>query len=278
MRRIAWSSAKGGTGKSSSAINVAVALAKAGRRVLLVDLDPQANTSLVMLQGRAPEPPTLGAVLLGEASAAESIRSTRTPGLRVLPSDVSLADANLELANQIGRENRLRAALADVENRFDVAVIDTPPTRSLLTINALTASAEVLIPVEPSLFALSGLGQLQADVDDVRRFLGNASLRIAGILLTRTRRDSVCRDVEAHLRETFGELVFKTTIPTSVKVEEAHGRFLSVIDYAPRSPGAVAYQSLALEILSHGGTQERPGPAPIRLDATDDPAAGRRAG
>jgi chromosome partitioning protein len=277
MRVLAWCSEKGGTGKSSSAINTAVALAKSGLRALVVDLDPQANTSLVMLQGRGAEPPTIGAVLLGDADIGEAIRPTPTPGLDVLPSDVSLADANMELANRIGRENRLRASLADVQGRYDVVMIDTPPTRSLLTINALTAAAEVIIPVEPSLFALSGLDQLRTAIDDVRRFLGNPGLRIAGILLTRTRRDSVCRDVEAHLRETFGPLVFTTTIPTSVKVEEAHGRFLSVIDYAPKSPGSVAYQSLALEILNHGHAQERTGPASQRSDATHG-RGDRRAG
>jgi chromosome partitioning protein len=123
-------------------------------------------------------------------------------------------------------------------------VIDTAPTRSLLTINALVATAEVLIPVEPDLFSRSGLGKLQTAVDDVRRCLDNAGLQIAGILLTRTRHDTVSRDVEEHLRGTFGGLVFASTIPTSVKVEESHRRFQSVIDYSPRSPGVRAYLAL----------------------------------
>jgi chromosome partitioning protein len=277
MRVIAWCSEKGGTGKTSSAINSAVALAKSGRRVLLVDLDPQANASLVMLEGQPAEPPTAGTVLLGDAGALEVVRPTRTPGLDVLPADVSLADANLELANRIGRENRLRAALAEGRGVYDLVVIDTPPTRSLLTINALVAATEVLIPVEPSLFSLSGLGQLQSAVDDVRRYLDNPGLRIAGILLTRTRHDSVSRDIEVHLRETFGGLVFTTTIPTNVKVEESHGRFQSVIDYAPRSPGARAYLALAAEILD-GGTKERTGTTPDRAPETDHRKGGRRAG
>lgn len=271
MRVIVWASEKGGTGKTSSAINSAVALAKSGSRVLLVDLDPQANASLVMLEGQGAAPPTAGAVLLGGATVAESVRVTRTPRLELLPADVSLADANLELANKIGRENRLRAALVEVRSRYDVVVIDTPPTRSILTINALVAAGEVLIPVEPGLFSLSGLGQLQSAIDDVRRYLDNPALKIAGILITRTRHDSVSRDVETQLRETFGELVFKTTIPTSVKVEEAHGRFLSVIDYSPRSPGAKAYLSLAEEIIN-GGKTKRTGDTPNRLAQTHDAA------
>jgi chromosome partitioning protein len=269
MRVIAWCSEKGGTGKTSSAINSAVAFAKSGCRVLLVDLDPQANASLVMLEGQGAAPPSAGMVLLGDAQAADAVRPTRTPRLDVLPSDVTLADANLELANRIGRENRLRAALATLRGSYDVVIIDTPPTRSLLTINALVAAGEVLIPVEPGLFSLSGLGQLQSAVDDVRRYLDNPGLRIAGILLTRTRRDSVSRDVEARLRETFGKLVFEATIPTSVKVEESHGRFLSVIDYAPRSPGAKAYLALAEELTRHGRTKTWVGTAPNGVATAD---------
>ena len=276
MRRIAWCSEKGGTAKTTSAVNTAVGLAKLGKRVLLVDMDPQANASLVLLNGQPAEAPTVGAVLLGDASIVKAIRSTTTPGLDVLPADVGLADVNLALANLVGRETRLRIALDDLQG-YDALVIDTPPTRSLLTINALTAAEEVMIPVEPSLFSLAGLGQLQSAIADVRRYLGNHALRIGGILLTRTRNDSVSRDVANHLRETFGELVFTASIPTSVKVEEAHGRFASVIDYAPRSTGSIAYQALAQEILDRGNhdQKKRPRNASQGIDATDN---GRRAG
>lgn len=272
MRSIAWISEKGGTGKTTSAINSAVGLAKRGNRVLLIDTDPQANASLVLLEGNPAGPPTLAAVLLGDADAAESIRATRTPGLDILPADVALADASVSLANMIGRENRLRAALAPVESAYDFILLDTSPTRSLLTINALTTVQEVLIPIEPGLFSLSGLGQLQAAVEDVRRYLGNRALRIAGLVLTRTRRDNVSRDVEAQLREAFGELVYRSAVPSNAKVEEAHGRFLSVLDYAPRSPGAKAYLDLVEEIISDGRTQKRAGPAPAGALAADDAA------
>jgi chromosome partitioning protein len=275
LRVIAWSSEKGGTGKTSSAINSAVALAKAGRRVLLVDLDPQANASLVLLEGQGTAPPSAAAVLLGEADPLDAIRPTTTPGLDVLPSALDLADANVSLTGAIGREARLRAALAGLD--YDLVVIDTPPTRSILTINALVAAGEVMIPFEPGLFSLAGLGALQSAIDDVRRYLGNPGLRIAGILLTRTRNDNVSRDVEARLRESFGPVVFTTTVPTSVKVEEAHGRFQSVIDYAPRSPGARAYMALATEILN-GRTEKRTGPGPDGPLPADHRGRGRRAG
>jgi chromosome partitioning protein len=277
MRVLAWCSEKGGTGKSTSAINCAVALAKSGSRVLLCDLDPQGNASLVLLNGEPAEPPSAAAVLLGEADALDAIRPTGTPGLDVLPSALDLADANVNLTGAIGRETRLRTALEGAG--YDFVVIDTPPTRSLLVVNALVAAEEVMIPVEPSLFSLAGLGALQSAIEDVRRYLGNPGLRIAGILMTRTRNDNVSRDVESQLRTAFGDLVFKTTIPTSVKVEEAHGRFASVIDYAPRSPGARAYQSLATEIIANGRTQKRSGPGavgPVPADRQRD--ADRRAG
>jgi chromosome partitioning protein len=271
MRSIAWISEKGGTGKTTCAINSAVGLAKRGARVLLVDTDPQANAGLVLLEGHPPSPPTLAAVLLDAADATEAIRPTRTPGLDILPADVSLADAGLALASLIGRESRLRTALAEVEDRYDFIIVDTSPTRSLLTINALVFVREVFIPVEPGLFSLAGVGQLQSAIDDVRRYLGNSELRVAGLVLTRTRRDNVSRDVEAQVRGAFGGLVAKTTIPTSAKVEEAHGRFVSVLDYAPTSAGARAYAALIEEIAD--GWESKRARASARKPAATDNAA-----
>src|SRR4051794_39340308 len=131
MRRIAFISEKGGTAKTTTAINVAVGLAKRGNRVLLADLDPQGNASLVMLEGKPAEPPTIGAVLLDQADAHEAIRPTATAGLDILPSDVSLADANLSLASEVGRERRLRVALEAVQDHYDYVILDTSPQRSL---------------------------------------------------------------------------------------------------------------------------------------------------
>lgn len=280
MRVIAWASEKGGTGKTTSAINSAVAFAKDGNRTLLIDLDPQANATLVLTGGQGGASPTVADVLLGQAAAA-AIRPTPVPGLDLLPAAVDLADAAVELTNAIGREARLRAALDGLA--YALAVIDTPPTRSLLTINALVAADEVMIPVEPSLFAIQGLGSLQAAVEDVRRYLGNTGLRVGGVLLTRARNDNVSRDVEAQLRAALGPLVFATTVPASIRVEEAHGRYQSVIDFAPRSPGARAYLSLATEILSHGrhahAAEDGPGTTPQRDLPPDRPPGprGRRA-
>jgi chromosome partitioning protein len=252
MRRIGLVSEKGGVAKTTTAINVAVGLARRGHRTLLVDVDPQGNASLVLTEGRGADPPTLGAVLLGEAEAADAIRPTAVAGLDLLPADVSLADAGLALADQIGRERRLRVALEAVEGRYGFVILDTSPQRSLLTVNALCYIAEAIVPVDPGLFAVAGLGQLQAAVEDVRRYLDNRALRIAGLVLTRTANNNVSRDVEAQLRGMFGELVHPTAIPTNAKVEEAHSRYQSVLDYAPRSAGAKAYAALVEEIIAHG--------------------------
>ena len=273
MRRIAWLSEKGGTGKTTSAINSAVGLTKLGLRVLLIDADPQGNASLVLLQGQPADPPTLHHVLLNEADAADAVRATSVERLDILPADASLADANLALAGELGRERRLRLAMKDVEEDYDFVVVDTSPTRSLLNVNVLNYVDEVLVPLDPGLFSLSGLGQLQQAVDDVRRYLDNRSLKIGGLVLTRTASNNVARDVERQVRELFGDLVHATTIPTNAKVEEAHSRYQSVLDYAPRSAGARAYVSLVKEIIANGrGTKDGTGGASDGIAPADEAA------
>ena len=252
MRSIAWLSEKGGTAKTTSAINSAVGLAKLGHRVLLVDADPQANATMVLLEGRPAEAPTLAHVLIDQTDAADAIRPTRTEGLDVLPSDTLLADANVALASELGRERRLKLAIEGLDAGYDFVVIDTSPQRTLINVNVLNYVGEVLCPVDPGIFALSGLGTLREAVAEVARHLDNRALRLGGLVLTRTQRDNITRDVEAQLRGTFGELVFRTTIPSTTKIGEAHARFLSVLDYAPRSSSAQAYKALVSEIISHG--------------------------
>ena len=227
MRSIAWLSEKGGTAKTTSAINSAVGLAKLGHRVLLVDADPQANATMVLLEGRPDEAPTLAHVLIDQTDAADAIRPTRTEGLDVLPSDTLLADANVALASELGRERRLKLALEGLDAGYDFVVVDTSPQRTLINVNVLNYVGEVLCPVDPGIFALSGLGTLREAVAEVARYLDNRALRLGGLVLTRTQRDNITRDVEAQLRGTFGELVFRTTIPSTTKIGEAHARFLS---------------------------------------------------
>ena len=254
MRSIAWMSEKGGTGKSTSAVNVAVGMAKRGLRVLLVDADPQSNTSWVMTQGWGAEAPTLTEVLLEGTDPADAVRPTGAPGLDLLPATGRLADVNFALAGEMGRERRLRRALAELGG-YDVVMIDTGPSRSLINVNVLNAVGEVFCPVDGGVFSITGLVSIQGVIAEVRQFLDNGDLRLGGLLLTHAKRDNLCKDVEGQVRAAFGSLVFRTSIPSNTKVGEAHARCLSVLDYAPKSPGAVAYAALVREVMGDGEEQ-----------------------
>jgi chromosome partitioning protein len=247
MRSIAVVAHKGGSGKTASVLALAACLAGQGRRVLVLDTDTQANATHVLLGGDTPRQPTLSEVLTGDASAVEAIVPTSIPGVDLIPAEASLADVNVLLASEVGRERRLRSAMVEVEG-FDVCLIDTGPTRSLLTTNVLNFAGQVVVPIVPGLFGFLGLAQLRADMGLVRKFLENKTLALAGVFLVQMDRTAVSRDFEREIREALGELVYPTTIPTSVKFREAEARRASIIDHAPKSPGAVAYRALALEI------------------------------
>jgi chromosome partitioning protein len=256
MRSIGFVSAKGGVAKSTTTINLAVGLARAGHRVLVVDTDPQGNCSYVFLRGEPPRHPTLYEVLIGDATAAEAIVPTHFDGVDLLPADAQLADAMVVLAAEVGRERRLRLAMAGTAEAYDFVLVDTAPTRSILTTNVLNFIGEIIVPITPGLFGLLGLGQIQDDVAQVRRYLENHDLRIGGILLTQTDRNTVHADVDRQLREMFGDIVFTAKIPRNIRVEEAHARHEPVLTFAPRSEGAKAYADLVKEVLSDGQRQE----------------------
>jgi chromosome partitioning protein len=281
MRRIAVMNSKGGSGKTTTALSLAAGSARRGLRVLLVDADSQANASMTMLDGHGADPPTLGNVLLGQVEAEEAIRPTRIAGLEILPSDARLADAALMLADQIGREHRFRRALDRLADHYDLVVVDCPPALSLVSVNVLAGVGELIVPVDAGVYALAGLGQLQQTVADVREYLGNRELRIAGLVLTRTHNNRATRDLAEQLRAAYGPLVFAASIPHSVKVEEAHARNLTVAEFAPTSAPALAYEALLTEVSGHGDEQ-RPGHAhpAIHADPTDGPddASGARPG
>ncbi len=254
MRTIAVLNWKGGSGKSTTALALSVGLA--GRlpkgRVLLVDNDPQANASLIMLDGQAPDEPTLTDVLMDEASAVDAIRSTRVGGLDILPADSRLADCTVNLADELGRERRLRVALRSVEKSYAFCVVDAPPQLSLLTVNILQAVSEVLVPIDPGLFAVAGLGRLQETVERVRHHLEHPELAIIGLLMTRATQSSVAKGLLEQLREVYGKLVYKAVIPNAVCVEEAHASYRTVMEWAPKSVVAKAYGELVSEVLKHG--------------------------
>jgi chromosome partitioning protein len=256
MRTIAVVNLKGGSGKTTTALCLSVGMARRGLRVLLVDADAQSNASMTMLDGRPADPPTLGNVLLRQGEAVEAIRPSRVEGLEILPADARLADAALLLADQLGREHRLRVALGGLDGRYDALIVDCPPQLSLVTVNVLAAVAELIVPVDPGLYSVAGLAQLQQAMADVREFLGNRTLRIAGLVLTRTHNNRATKDIADQLRAGFGDLVFKASIPHSVRVEEAHARNLSVIEFAPTSAPAKAYGALLAEVLDDGEQQQ----------------------
>lgn len=252
MRSIAFMSIKGGTAKSTTTLNIAAGLARSGSRVLVLDLDPQANASHVLLGGEPARRPTIADVLLGDAEAESAIVPTAWDRVSVMPSDASLADATAALTNEVGRERRLRLAMARAGRGYDYVLIDTAPTRSVVSTNVLNYAREIVVPITPGVFGMLGLGQLQSDVATVAKYLENSEVHISGIVLTQVEKNNLHADCERQLRDAFGPLVLTATIPTSIKVGESHARFVPVLEYAPKSPASVAYLKLAEEIAANG--------------------------
>jgi chromosome partitioning protein len=249
MKKIAFLSEKGGVAKTTSTLNVASILAKRGYKVLVVDCDPQANSSFVLQEGKKGNGPTLSHVLLNQVAMDEAIVETHWDRVSLCPADATLSEANLILAAQMGREKRLRSALAGLEQAFDFGVFDCSPQRSLLTVNVLNAVDEVIVPVDPGIFSMTGLATLEEAVDQTKKYLDNQTLKIAGLLLTRIRKDNVCREVESQLRELYPDLVLEATIPHSVKLEEAHSRFQSIREWSPKSAPSKSYSLVVDQLL-----------------------------
>jgi chromosome partitioning protein len=256
VREIAITSAKGGVGKTTLSLSLAVGLAKhlpKRGRLLVVDADPQGNASMSLLNGKAPEDPTLRQVLLDECEAKEAIRPSRVAQIDILPADTSLADCTLLLADQIGRELRLRRALESVASTYHTCIVDAPPGLSLISVNVLNAARELIVPIEAAVYSAAGVARLHEAVELVRRHLCRPELTIIGLCLMKMTRSKVTKDFEQQLRAHYGELVYRTTVPFHHAVEEACARNLTVGEYAPASPAAVAFAALVKE-LSHGQT------------------------
>ncbi|MGA7571216.1 MAG: AAA family ATPase [Candidatus Aquilonibacter sp.] len=248
-RIIALVNQKGGVGKSTTAVNLGAALAVEGRRVLVVDCDPQGNTTTGFGIDKHGMQRDIYNVLMQEASIDDVAVRTEIDTLTLVPATINLAGAEIELVSMLSRETRLRQALQPVASRYDFVLIDCPPSLGLLTINALTAAEEAIIPVQAEYYALEGLSQLTAVVRRVREAL-NPSLHVSGVLVTmfdgRTR---LAMEVLDELEKYFPQQMFKTQIPRNIRLSEAPSFGKPVILFDVKSRGAQAYISLAKELL-----------------------------
>ncbi len=263
-RVIAVANQKGGVGKTTTAINVATALCLSGQRVLLVDVDPQANlTSGVGLKGQTAAGGTVYQALTADfADAGAFVLPTRVDGMSLVPADRNLTGAELELVTLQNRERRLRALVYSLRDRFEYVIIDTPPSLGLLTLNALVAADAVLIPLTCEYFALEGIADLIATLRRIRGTL-NPNLDIAGVLMTMyDERTNLGQQVARDIRAFFQERVFETVIPRNIRLGEAPSHGLPAIIYDAKSRGAEAYLALAKELLARDAALAVPLTAP----------------
>ncbi len=246
---IAITNQKGGVGKTTTAINLAAACAEKGKRVLLIDLDPQSNTSLSFVD---PDRISLGAYEFftdTDKSPDSFIYETSVNKLHLIPARINLAKLEAKLIGDFDAAFKLRDRLASVVSSYDLILIDTPPTLGIITVNALVAAKYVLVPIQASYFALEGTDDLLETIEKVRS-RPNPELDLLGVLVPMFEpRTTLSRIVEAHIRNVFGPKTFKTLIGRSVRLEESPAHKLPIFDYAPRSSGATEYRELAKEVL-----------------------------
>ncbi len=246
-RIVAVANQKGGVGKTTTAINLAAALAAFDKKVLLIDLDPQANATSGLGFSKREEATVYSALLSGHMAA--SVRPTGFSNLSLVPSGRDLVGAEIELVDQSDREARLRFALGEVRGSFDVLIIDCPPSLSLLTVNALTAADSVLVPIQTEYFALEGLTELLETVERVRDSF-NPMLAMEGIVLTMfDERTNLSKQVVDDIRQHFGDKVFETVIPRNIRLGEAPSFGKPVLSYDIKSKGAEAYLALGREFI-----------------------------
>jgi chromosome partitioning protein len=273
-RILAVANQKGGVGKTTTAINLATALAACDKRVLVIDIDPQANATTGLGIAKDGIERSSYDVLVDEAPIEGAILLTQVPHLWLVPGAADLAGAELELAAAFGREHRLGHALAEIAGRFDYVLIDCPPSLNLLTVNALAAAQGVLVPLQCEYYALEGLSQLMKTIDLVRKNL-NPKLQIEGVVLTMyDKRNNICDMVAADVRRHFAERVYDTVIPRNVRLSEAPSHGKPALLYDLRCVGSQAYIQLAGEILRRAQGPDAPPPSmPPQVPPDGSPAA-----
>jgi len=248
---IAIANQKGGVGKTTTAVNLGACLSTLGRKVLIVDIDAQGNTTSGVGINKADVEYCIYDILINEIHPKQAIVDTALPNLKLIPATIQLAGAEIELVPTISREVRLKKALAMVRNEFDYILIDCPPSLGILTINSLTASDSVIIPIQCEYYALEGLSQLLNTIRLVQKHL-NTSLQIEGVLLTMfDARTNLGIQVIEEVKKYFQQKVYQTVIPRNVRLSEAPSHGQSIITYDPRSKGAEVYLELAKEVITY---------------------------
>ncbi len=251
-RVIALANQKGGVGKTTTAINLGASLAKMGEKVLLIDIDPQGNATSGVGLDRQNMKTCIYNTLIDDLPLNKIIMPTRWENLMLAPATIQLAGAEIELVAVISREEKLKQALEPVTNEYDFIIIDCPPSLGLLTLNALNAAHGVLIPIQCEYYALEGLGQLMNTINLVRKHL-NVNLTIEGVLLTMyDKRTNLSEQVAEEVRNYFKQYVYNTIIPRNIRLSEAPSYGQHILEYDPRSKGAILHLSLAREVLENG--------------------------
>ena len=246
---IAYANQKGGVGKTTTCVNVSAFLATLGKKVLLIDLDPQGNATSAVGLDKVDDLKSIYNVIVGENYVEEVIKRTSVEGLDILPSEINLAGAEIELVSMDNRERVLKNILNRLKNSYDYICIDCPPSLGLLTVNALTACDSVMIPIQCHFFALEGLTQLMNTIKLVKKHL-NQQIDVEGVVLTmKDNRSNLVNQVSEEIRKFFGKKVFNTVIPNNIRLAEAPSYGMPICKYDPKSKGGIAYHDLAVELL-----------------------------
>ena len=249
VKVIAVANQKGGVGKTTTAVNLAACLAKEGRKVLLIDSDPQGNATSGLGFGKRDVKKCIYDALINEVPMADTLKHTAYENLDVIPATIQLAGAEIELVSLMNREGRLKNALERIKHDYDYVIIDCPPSLGLLTINALTAASSVMIPVQCEFYALEGITMLMNTIQLVQRNL-NPALKLEGVVMTMfDSRTNLAQDVVEEVKKYFKTKMYKTIVPRNVRLSEAPSHGMPVIDYDSKSKGAQVYMELAQEVI-----------------------------